>query len=625
MYRDLPQFASHYFEENIDVSYRNYEFLIKDYYFEKYNNLPNVKWIFVSEFLKNRAEELHKIKFNNYEIIPCYINNSLFQFEKKDAELRKKIFILRKFTNDSCYALDIDIRVILELSRRPFFDQLEFDIYGEGEMFEQLTSPVKQFANVHLHRKFLSHDEIRQVHKSHGIALFATRFDTQGVSLCEAASSGCAVISSNIPTVNKYIDSNLGVICDIENFKQYADVIEKMFYDKDYFLQVSNSESISINNIFGYENTIQKEINMFHSEIQKKAYEFEEPLEKPLLTVIIPSYNVEKYLWQGVMTLLNTPYSNKLEILIINDGSKDSTAKIGQQLQDLTTVNGKSIVRIINKENGGHGSTINRGIREANGKYLKVMDGDDTVDSYAFSKLIELLEKENVDIILNNYIEDFANINLSIRKNVYDFMVPGLEYHFDDLCYENYGFKLWGPILSCSTYKTEMLKEMDFKLSEHCFYVDMELNANISIACKTIKFYPLYIYRYLLGRENQSVTKESYMRNYKHHEKVTLNIIKLLYNHQNSISAVRKSYIIRNLILIMIKTQYIVTVEFFNKGKPFREFEKQLKNFPEFYNDSSFVTQGIKFHRLTNGYFIRYNSFLIKVKNKIRNIIHKII
>ena len=491
-------------------------------------------------------------------------------------------------------------------------------------MFDVLTYPVKNFKNVHLYKEFLSHDEIRQVHKSHGIALFATRFDTQGVSLCEAISSGCAVVSSNIPTVNNYIPVNLGVTCDVENFKQYADVIEKMFYDKNYFLKVAREEATSINNIFSYANTIEKEINMFNSELPI-APTFKEQVNNPVLTVIVPSYNVENYLWQGVMTLLNHPYSDKLEILVVNDGSKDSTSKIGKKLQSLTTINGKSIVRLINKENGGHGSTINRGIKEAKGKYLKIMDGDDTVDSYAFSKLIEILEKEDVDIILNNYIEDYAYLNLPIRKEVYNFMVTGLEYNFDDLCYENYGFKLWGPILSCSTYKTKMLKEMNFKLSENCFYVDMELNTIISITCKSIKYYPLYIYRYLLGRENQSVSKSSYMKNYKHHEKVTLNIINLLYNNENTISKIRRDYIVRNLILVMIKTQYIVTIDFFNNGKPFREFEKQLKKYPEFYNSPSIVNRGVKFHRLTNGYLIRYNSILIKIKNKITNLIHKII
>ncbi len=620
LYRDYPLYASHYFEEKLDVSDRQDEFKMRDLCFKKYNSYNNVTWMFVSEFVKNRAEELLNITFNNYKIIPCYIDNNLFKYENKNPDLRKKIFILRRFTNDSCYALDIDIRVILELSNREFFNDLTFDIYGDGEMFDILTEPVKNFNNVNLHRMFLTHEDIYKVHQSHGIGLFASRFDTQGVSLCEAISSGCAVVTSNIPVIASYIPNTLGVTCNVENYREYADVIEKMYYDKEYFSYISKMQNNSINEKFNYANTIDKEMKIFDSVTQPK-HSFSEQVDEPILTVIVPAYNVDNYLRHGVMTLLNQPYSNKLEILIVNDGSKDNTAKIGKELQDLTTVNGKSIVRLIDKENGGHGSTINVGIREAKGKYLKVMDGDDTVDSQNFYELIKILENEDTDIILNNYYEDFAPTNTLTPQDVYPFMVPYFKYNFDELCYNNYGFSKWGPILSCSTYKTQMLKNANFKLSEHCFYVDMELNTYISIACKTIKYYPIYIYRYYLGRENQSVTKESYMKNYKHHEKVIMNIINILSENSNNISELRKNYIINKLILVMIKSQYIVCLEFYRKPRPFREFEKKLKKYPEFYNSKEIVTTAIKFHRLTHGCFIRFNSILVRIKSLLKKIL----
>lgn len=614
LYRDYPKYASHYFEEDIDTTYLREMFERRDFYFKKYNNYPNVTWMFVSEFVKNRAEELLDIKFNNYEIIPAVIDTDLFKYEKKNPELRKKIFVLRRFTNDRCYALDIDVRVILELSRRPFFNDLEFDLYGDGEMFDILTAPIKDFKNVNLHREFLTHEDIRNVQKNHGIGLFASRFDTQGVSIGEAAASGCAVVTSKVPAIMGYIDSELGVTCEIENFREYADVIEKMYYDENYFQEVAKRQSEAIYKNFSYDSTVKKEIEIFQNN-DKKEYKlsYKEPVDNPILTIVVPAYNVEPYLHHGVMSLLNQPYAHKLEILIVNDGSKDKTVQIAEELQNKTTVNGKSIVRLINKENGGHGPTINRGIREARGKYLKVMDGDDTVDSVAFYELLKILENENTDIILNNYIEDWAPENRINIKRIYPFMVEGLEYNFDDLCYEGYGFDLWGPILSCSTYKTDMLKKADFMLSEKCFYVDMELNTHIAIACKTIKYYSLDIYRYLLGRKNQSVTKASYMRNYRNHERVIMNIINILNDNLDKISECKKSYIKRKLILTMIKSQYIVTVQFFNKGKPFREFEKKLKKYPEYYNNPEVATRGIKFHRWTHGYFIRFHSILLRI------------
>ena len=97
---------------------------------------------------------------------------------------------------------------------------------------------------------------------------------------------------------------------------------------------------------------------------------------------------------------------DKVEVLIINDGSKDNTAEIGRELERLTTIDGKSIVKLVDKPNGGHGSTINKGIELARGKYFKLMDGDDYFDTLELMKLIQKLENETADIILTNYVED---------------------------------------------------------------------------------------------------------------------------------------------------------------------------------------------------------------------------
>lgn len=616
LYRDLPVFAGNYFEELFNVNNLEYDFKIRDYYLRKYNEMNNVTWIFVSDFVKNRAEELDNVKFKKYEIIPCYIDQNIFTYKKKKPELRKKIFILRKFTNDRCYALDIDIRTILELSRRDVFKELEFDIYGSGELFDYLTQPVKEFKNVHLHNEFLTHSEIKKIHDTHGIALFASRYDTQGVSLGEAASSGCVPVTSNICTISKYINPKYGTVCDVENYVEYADVIERLYRDSKYFCEVSEKISRDVSDKFQYKNTIQKEIDLLSKKNEHK-FKIEEPVDNPILTIIVPSYNVEKYLHNGVISLLNQRNANKLEIIIVDDGSKDKTKEIGENLVKFTTKNNKSIVKLISKENGGHGSTINVGIENATGKYTKIMDGDDTLDSYQLANLIDILEKEDTDIILNDYIEDMFYLNTMNYKKVYPFMIHGLQYKFEDLCYPGYGFDMWGPILSCSTYKTDMLKKLNFKLLKKCFYVDMQLNTNISIGCNTIKYYPMYLYRYLLGRNGQSVSKESYMKNYKHHERVIFEIIKELEENSNKISAIRRDYIKKKLILTMIKTQYIITIEFYKNKKPFIEFESKLKEYPEFYNDESIATNGVKFHRRTKGCFIWCNEFLIKAKNKI--------
>ena len=109
---------------------------------------------------------------------------------------------------------------------------------------------------------------------------------------------------------------------------------------------------------FNYDETIQKEIDMIKNEkyVQKK---FEPKTENKVLSIIIPSYNVQKYLFHGVYTMLNHKNANKIQIIIVNDGSKDNTINVAKKLQDTFS---EQNITIVDKPNGGHGSTINAGI-----------------------------------------------------------------------------------------------------------------------------------------------------------------------------------------------------------------------------------------------------------------------
>ena len=121
-----------------------------------------------------------------------------------------------------------------------------------------------------------------------------------------------------------------------------------------------------------------------------------------LLTVAIPSYNVEKYLEQTLSSFLIDPqWLKKTEILIVNDGSSDRTEEIGRKYEQKYP----DTFRVISKKNGGHGSTINRGIREAQGNYFKVVDGDDWVNTSDFVELVRGLKSCTAEYVVTNYYE----------------------------------------------------------------------------------------------------------------------------------------------------------------------------------------------------------------------------
>ena len=96
-----------------------------------------------------------------------------------------------------------------------------------------------------------------------------------------------------------------------------------------------------------------------------------------VLSVVIPAYNMEKYIKQTLDSLICDEYMDKLEVLVIDDGSKDDTAAIAKTYEDRYP----GTFRVISKENGGHGSALNKGIELATGKYYRPLDADDWVDT----------------------------------------------------------------------------------------------------------------------------------------------------------------------------------------------------------------------------------------------------
>ena len=108
-----------------------------------------------------------------------------------------------------------------------------------------------------------------------------------------------------------------------------------------------------------------------------------------ILTVVVPAYNIETYVKQCLDSFVQKEILDDIEVLVINDGSKDRTV----ELAEAYVRKYPETFRVINKENGGHGSTINRGIKEASGRYFKVVDGDDWVEGEAFVKLVRFFKR----------------------------------------------------------------------------------------------------------------------------------------------------------------------------------------------------------------------------------------
>ena len=126
-----------------------------------------------------------------------------------------------------------------------------------------------------------------------------------------------------------------------------------------------------------------------------------------LLTFAIPCYNSQDYMEHCIKSLL--PGGDDVEILVIDDGSKDSTADIADAYEKKYP----GIVRAIHQENGGHGEAVNAGIRNATGLYFKVVDSDDWVDGEAYEKILNKLRElaggdKTLDMMISNYVYEKA-------------------------------------------------------------------------------------------------------------------------------------------------------------------------------------------------------------------------
>lgn len=222
------------------------------------------------------------------------------------------------------------------------------------------------------------------------------------------------------------------------------------------------------------------------------------------ISFAIPCYNSEAYMAQAIESIL--PGGEDVEILIVNDGSKDRTAEIGKEYEEKYP----GIVKLINKENGGHGDAVNAGLAHASGKYFKVVDSDDWVDRISLMKILNVLknfeeEEQEVDMLIANYV--YEKVGMEHKKVIrYDNVLPENQI----LKWDEIGqFHIGQYILMHSViYRTDMLKLCQLTLPKHTFYVD-----NIYVYyplphVRTLYYMNVDFYRYFIGREDQSVNEK---------------------------------------------------------------------------------------------------------------------
>ena len=223
-----------------------------------------------------------------------------------------------------------------------------------------------------------------------------------------------------------------------------------------------------------------------------------------LLTITVPCYNSQDYLDRCMESLLVG--GEDVEILIVDDGSTDRTA----EMADAYAQKYPAIVKVIHKQNGGHGSAVNAGIAGATGLFFKVVDSDDWVKEESYYEILQALRElvasgQQIDMLLANYVYEKQGEK---RKKVVSFRhaLPKNEiFTWDQVRHFN---KTQYILMHSIIYRTKLLHDCGLELPEHTFYVDNLFVYNPLPYVKTMYYCDVDLYRYFIGREDQSVNEK---------------------------------------------------------------------------------------------------------------------
>lgn len=236
-----------------------------------------------------------------------------------------------------------------------------------------------------------------------------------------------------------------------------------------------------------------------------------------LLSIAVPSYNSQDYLAKCLDSLVIG--GTAVEVIVVDDGSTDRTAEIARDY----IARYPDIVRLEQKPNGGHGSAVNRGLEVATGRYFKVCDSDDWFKPEAYQTLLNVLAEQPhddsaIDLVLANYVYEYTynnSTNVISYRNVFP---VNRRFTWNEMRF----FRVSQFLLMHSmVYRTDRLRLCGLKLPEHTFYVDNIVAFQPLPLVRSILYLDIDLYRYFIGRPDQSVNMNNMIKRIDQQLRVT--------------------------------------------------------------------------------------------------------
>jgi glycosyltransferase involved in cell wall biosynthesis len=325
---------------------------------------------------------------------------------------------------------------------------------------------------------------------------------------------------------------------------------------------------------------------------------------KKILSIIIPSYNTANYIDNTIPTMISTESIDDIEIIIVNDGSTDETRE--KALKYVSRY--PDSIKLVNKENGGHGSVINCGIIEAKGKYFKVIDGDDYVDTEQFDCFVKQLKDVDADMFVSLYrtVDSKTGEERICRPDGAALVRHEFKKHYDTLYKTEEVLDNIYASIHGVTFRTDILKKnYDFvKVTEGVFYEDNEYCLYPIAFVKNIFVSGFDVYRYVINQANQSISIKNRQKKINHNYMVINNMLKhYAVMLENGLNDKYINYAIRAIsrqVYGVFEVYFTYTDDVRDRKRQLRQFDNEIKvKYYEVYNDANYY-KAIRILRKTN-------------------------
>lgn len=311
-----------------------------------------------------------------------------------------------------------------------------------------------------------------------------------------------------------------------------------------------------------------------------------------LVSIIIPSYNMEDYIERNLNSLVNAKSLGLLDIIVVNDGSKDNTLKIARGYEQRF----KGAVRVIDKPNGHYGTCINAALKMAEGKYFRILDADDWFDTDGLDRFVDEISRTDADLLVTLRVEISTGKNGETIKKHYP--IKGVEYGkvYDATMFNisNYSENVEFNMHSM-TYKTDILRQIKLNLPGGVCYTDMIYCMLPLDRIKTLQIFDIYLYHYVNDRVGSSTESSQVRRNFPHIVKVLTVMLGYLEEHPNN-----------NPVVLDNQFRYVREAMHFL----FASLKNQNKVSRNLYKDLSFIMRMLKKfnfdNRILHKFYFKY-------------------